>query len=146
VIGKEWGGNGNLSVQGDLTIGGNFNLFPRGVIVAWNGTNPPAGWAVCNGQNGTPDLRNRFVAATGGQYNLGNTGGADQVTISIDELAPHVHGGVQNQNDCRNLRASGTGGCWMAGPMHWRNSDSTGGGKPHENRPPYYALTYIMKL
>jgi len=146
MIGKEWGGNGNLRVQGNLHVDGGFSLMPRGVIVTWNGHHPPAGWALCNGQNGTPDLRNRFIVGTGGQYGLGATGGADTVTLSVEQIPPHVHSGVQNQHDCRDLRASGKSGCWMAGPMFWRNTDSTGGGKPHENRPPYYALAYIMKL
>lgn len=43
---------------------------PRGVITMWFGTtsNIPAGWALCDGGNGTPDLRDRFVIAAGGGY------------------------------------------------------------------------------
>ena len=34
---------------------------PKGTIVAFNGTVAPAGWALCNGENGTPNLRGRFI-------------------------------------------------------------------------------------
>lgn len=60
MIGKEWGGNGNLNAQGKIKESGN-DLVPRGVIVAWSGTTAPGGWAICDGQNGTPDLRGRFI-------------------------------------------------------------------------------------
>ena len=40
-------------------------LMPSGVIVSWYGTetNCPEGWAICDGTNGTPDLRGRFIVA-----------------------------------------------------------------------------------
>ncbi len=58
-----WGNGLNMltSPDGTQNIGGNFNLIPRGTIVAWTGATPPAGWVLCNGQNGTPDLRGRFI-------------------------------------------------------------------------------------
>ena len=48
-------GNSN----GDLSSIG----FPKGIIVMWSGSteNIPEGWALCNGENNTPDLRGRFV-------------------------------------------------------------------------------------
>ncbi|MBS9434472.1 tail fiber protein [Photorhabdus hainanensis] len=37
------------------------NVFPKGMIVMFSGKDTPTGWAFCDGNNGTPDLRNRFV-------------------------------------------------------------------------------------
>jgi hypothetical protein len=47
-----------------LTVGGSsVTAIPSGVIVMWSGTVAaiPSGWFLCNGLNGTPDLRDRFV-------------------------------------------------------------------------------------
>lgn len=45
----------------NLSVTKSFNLLPTGVIVAWTGSTPPSGWALCDGTNGTPDLRGRFI-------------------------------------------------------------------------------------
>ncbi|WP_391528912.1 hypothetical protein [Photorhabdus akhurstii] len=37
------------------------NVFPKGMIVMFSGRDAPTGWAFCDGNNGTPDLRSRFV-------------------------------------------------------------------------------------
>ena len=111
----------------------------------------PSGWVLCDGNNNTPDLRNRFVvgAGTGGNYSPGDRGGANSVTLTIDQIPAHSHV-YQNQvavvnanerpwpannNDCRldDANTSSTGG------------DSNGNTVAHENRPPYHALCYIMK-
>ena len=48
--------NGGLTIPGNLTIKGSFNYLPKGSIIAFNGASAPSGWALCDGQNGTPDL------------------------------------------------------------------------------------------
>lgn len=53
--------NRKLKVPGGLEVDGPFNIIPRGCILAWNGTTAPSGWAICDGTNGTPDLRGRFI-------------------------------------------------------------------------------------
>ena len=61
--------NNKLDVPGGLTLLNNSGLnvdgpvsfLPRGSIIAWNGKTPPKGWALCDGKNGTPDLRGRFI-------------------------------------------------------------------------------------
>lgn len=54
------------------------HLCPVGGIMLWSGSTGaiPSGWALCNGANGTPDLRGRFVIGAGGDYAVGATGGA----------------------------------------------------------------------
>jgi hypothetical protein len=65
--------------------------IPSGVIVMWSGSTAsiPAGWALCNGLNGTPDLRNRFVIGAGSAYNPGTLGGAATHAHTIT-VSPHV--------------------------------------------------------
>ena len=126
----------------------NSSLFVTGMIIMWNSTvaSIPSGWVLCDGNNNTPDLRNRFVvgAGTGGNYSPGDTGGANSVTLTVAQIPAHTHTyertdvGI-NVND-RPWPASNND-C----DMTTQNTSSTGGGQSHENRPPYYALCYIMK-
>jgi hypothetical protein len=120
-------------------------LLPRGVIVMWSGSvdNIPSGWYLCDGQNGTPDLRDRFIVGAGSSYAVGDTGGAAQVTLTVDQIPAHEHtytdynsygGGVIFNGSVLEKRAGYTA-----------KTSSVGGGQAHENRPPYYALCFIMK-
>ena len=121
------------------------SLFVTGMIMMYNGSSAPSGWAICNGSNGTPDLRDRFIVGTGSSYSLGNTGGANSVTLTLNQIPAHTHTyertdvGI-NVND-RPWPASNND-CDMTN----QNTSSAGGGQSHENRPPYYALMFIMKL
>ena len=126
----------------------NSSLFVTGMIIMWNSTvaSIPSGWVLCDGNNSTPDLRNRFVvgAGTGGNYSPGDTGGADSVTLTINQIPAHSHI-YQNQVAITNAGERP----WPANNNDCRlddaNTSSQGGGQSHENRPPYYALCYIMK-
>jgi microcystin-dependent protein len=68
-------------------------VLPTGIIVMWNSTaaSIPAGWQLCNGSNGTPDLRGQFVVGAGGSYTPGDTGGAASVTLSATAMPIHTH-------------------------------------------------------
>lgn len=70
--------------------------LPAGVIVMWSGSiaSIPAGWALCNGAAGTPDLRDRFIVGAGSSYAVGATGGATSVTLSVNNLPSHTHTGT----------------------------------------------------
>jgi microcystin-dependent protein len=68
--------------------------IPAGIIVMWNSTAAtiPTGWQLCNGSNGTPDLRGQFIVGAGNSYAVGDTGGANSVTLTTDALPIHTHG------------------------------------------------------
>jgi len=107
-----------------------------GMIMLWSGsvTTIPTGWTLCDGNNGTPDLRNKFIVGAGDTYSPGDTGGA----------ASHIHTGTAPPHT-HNLNAgtvidSGTG----------YHPTLSGGSVPitvdsSSNLPPYYALCFIMK-
>ena len=67
---------------------------PGGIICMWSGqvNNIPGGWALCDGQNGTPDLRDRFILGAGRKYGVGVTGGEERHTLVVNEMPSHIHG------------------------------------------------------
>jgi microcystin-dependent protein len=126
----------------------NSSLFVQGMIMMYNGSSAPSGWAICDGQNGTPDLRDRFIVGTGSSYSLGNTGGANSVTLTTAQMPSHKHTtSVDNTNlfPSSGQTSIGFGGAGSY-PATTFTMNNEGGGQAHENRPPYYALMFIMKL
>jgi|TARA_B100000085_G_scaffold166199_1_gene151179 microcystin-dependent protein len=126
-------------------MGGTFTItgsgIPIGGIIMWSGVSVPAGWALCNGSNGTPDLRNRFIVGSGDTYSIADTGGSAEVTLTVSQLPAHTHSAY--------TEGTGTppgGVATSSGNGSAVDTGSAGGGQAHENRPPYYALAFIMKL
>ena len=147
---------------------------PSGTILPWYGvlSKIPDGFALCDGQNGTPDLRDRFLVGAGGTYQLGNTGGENSVKLAATQIGNHYHtfGSYSNNNGYFIRLPSyatfpmppGSGRVWwngrnggggFDGPLATQSLDmvtslaiSTAAQEAHENRPPYYALFFIMKL
>ena len=199
-------GNENIRVDTDLTynpvtntlnvpnISGNgsglsgIEAFVTGMIILWYGNtgNIPTGFVLCDGNNSTPDLRDRFVVGAGSAYSPGNTGGNSSVTLSESQLPAHTHGdgSLATGNPNTSLTGSATyiaetwAGSGQATGIFGKNggysayftpasvdssptgqltidaththdvtgaTGSTGSGSSVENRPPYYALCYIMK-
>jgi len=66
---------------------------PRGIILMWNSTSAtiPTGFQLCDGSNGTADLRDRFIVGAGTTYSFGATGGANTNTLTLANLPTHTH-------------------------------------------------------
>ena len=126
--------------------------FPVGTIVMWYGSigGIPAGFQICDGTNGTPDMRDRFAVGAGSTFSVGATGGQFSVTsgpggghlpvvlgtsLTVDELPPHTH-----QVGYRGSNASTQGADidFVTDPSDGRldgyvNSGSAGSGNPHSH-------------
>ena len=82
------------------------NAFvPVGGIIMWNGTIAEAealtNWAICDGQNGTPDLRDKFVLGVGSSANAstankGDVNNSNSITLSEGQMPAHNHNITDN--------------------------------------------------
>lgn len=147
--------------------------IPAGIISMWSGASNaiPTGYALCDGSNSTPDLRNRFVIGAGSTYAVGSTGG------SADAIVPaHTHALTGASTDTHSMSGTflaskpqgatgvfsvvggqgggadggqSTAGLYTLSDSHNHalsgTTDSTGSSATNANLPPYYALCYIMK-
>ena len=75
-------------------------LVPVGGIIMWSGSIAEAealtNWRICDGDNGTPDLRDKFVMGVGSSVNTstatkGETGGANSYTLALNQMPEHKH-------------------------------------------------------
>ncbi len=123
---------------------------PVGGIVLWSGDLEaiPVGWALCDGENETPDLRSRFVVGAGSDYEVHATGGESYVSLSVSQIPAHTHG--VGYTPTPNVEIFGSSVITVnqiaEGGLSTALTGSAGSGMPHENRPPYYALAYIMRV
>jgi hypothetical protein len=134
---------------------------PTGCILLWSGSigSIPAGFVLCNGLNGTPDLRNRFVAGAGSTYAVDATGGStDAIVVSHTHTATsvvtdpgHTHSGTYLSNVGGGGGPGGASATYITIPSATTGitvattNASTGTSGTNANLPPYYALCYIMK-
>ena len=87
--------NGDNSTKIATTAFVMQNGVPSGAIILWSGAvaSIPAGWYLCNGANGTPNLQDRFIVGAGSGYAVGATGGSkDAIVVSHTHSTPdHTH-------------------------------------------------------
>ena len=124
--------------------------IPTGGIIMWSGATSaiPSGWVLCDGQNSTPDLRNKFIvgasAGTGDTsypgISVGATGGqADAVVVSHS----HTIRTGQDEDSDQGVVEFVDNASGVTNRSGMVNSEGVSG--TNKNLPPYYALAYIMK-
>lgn len=150
-------------------------MLPVGAIIIWSGAigDIPTGWQICDGTNGTPNLRDRFVVGAGSTYAVDATGGS----ATVDLRHRHASGTYDTDSDVHN---HGVGSMTVGTPSATNTNiynagtedaqgdhihtlsgstasdthdhDVTGNSEyarlttTEENRPPYYALAFIQRL
>jgi len=141
--------------------------IPTGMISLWYGSigSVPTGWYLCDGTNGTPDLRDRFVVGGGSTYAVGATGGsANAIVVSHTHTASststvtdpgHFHSYTQPSPGTLVPNINGTGQGAVSGSTGSKTTgitvatsttvDTAGTSGTNANLPPYYALAYVMK-
>ena len=157
------GNNGNILTSNGTTWT-SAPAFVTGMIMMWSGTiaTIPTGWVLCNGSNGTPDLRDRFIVGarqdSGGTARTNITGSLTQTGGSKDAIVvSHTHsitdpGHLHSANaSASGITASAFGASDPGGSLNTNSAttgitvNSTGSSGTNANLPPYYALAFIMK-
>ena len=138
---------------------GSYDIFPVGTIVPFCGNpgNVPYKWHICDGTEGTIDLRNRFPLGTNDTSVIGHQGGEWNHVLSIGEMPSHSH--KNRYFDEIGFDATNGGGgepikqrlaMGDNRPYHeliWpSDSADVGGNQPHNNMPPYSYVFYIQKI
>ena len=139
--------------------------IPSGGIILWSGStgSVPSGWYLCDGTNGTPDLRNSFIVGAGNTYAVGATGGtADAIVVSHTHTATSTVTDPGHFHSLPNVSSSNSGsqagrydysyttlvtqtGTATTGITVATTNATAGVSGTGQNLPPYYALAYIQK-
>tara|TARA_R100001460_G_scaffold90148_1_gene131737 strand:+ start:12487 stop:13347 length:861 start_codon:yes stop_codon:yes gene_type:complete len=140
------------SFRGDGSQLTGVEAFVSGMIIIWSGAANaiPSGFVLCDGNNSTPDLRGRFVVGhhpSNGDYDVNDTGGAESVTLTVNQMPTHNH--PTSFDGKKYFPGGGSTSIGFGGaggyPADVFSMSNNGGSQAHENRPPYFALCYIMK-
>lgn len=145
--------------------GGTVASVAIGCIIMWYGT--PAeleeGWAICDGENGTPDLRDMFIIGAGGTYSVGATGGLEShnhAGASVNSASGHVHSiGFSTSQSLSNVLTNITSvDLSGSNSIHYHSSYglNTASSSSHSHSatstgvssglPPYKAIYLIMRI
>jgi hypothetical protein len=171
------GASSAAAARTNLGVAAAVYAVPAGGIIMWSGTVAaiPSGWFLCDGANGTPNLRDRFVIGAGSSYAVGASGGSkDAIVVSHSHTGStatagsHTHpvsggsgGAVQimgvQSGIVAAIAAGGTPSSYYTqfngadilqangNHTHGVTVDAAGSSGTNANLPPYYALCFIMK-
>ncbi|PKO12183.1 MAG: phage tail protein [Chloroflexi bacterium HGW-Chloroflexi-10] len=152
-----------------------------GEIRMFAGNFAPAGWMFCEGQLlpisehetlfqligttyggdgqstfGLPDLRGRLPIHQGNGFVLAETGGAEEITLTVNQIPAHSHARLatndvpSNSGPANNLTGQATAKFYRAGvanvSLNPATVGSTGGSQPHSNFQPYLCVDFIISL
>jgi hypothetical protein len=162
-----------LTTQGNGLTAIWKDAFVTGMIMMWSGTiaTIPSGWYLCNGSNGTPDLRNRFVIgayadSSGTAYttvtgsNTQTGGSKDAIVVSHTHSTTVTDPGHNHTANTVAVRGGPDVQVVANYPSDYYNQNvginnnttgitveisTTGSSGTNANLPPYFALAFIMK-
>jgi microcystin-dependent protein len=165
-----------MSVTQATLLGDTFGskasgTIPIGGIIMWSGSvaSVPTGWSICNGENGTPNLVDKFIVGAGSGYAVAATGGSANATLvshshtatsTVNEGLGHNHNLLtrdstanQGTGQGANREFAGGGGAQGQVTTELNTTGITvstaitpeGSVATNANLPPYYALAFIMR-
>ena len=134
-------------------------IVPKGLIIKWHGliADIPAGWVICDGNNGSPNLLARFVR--GAPVEAGATDGEDTHVLTQAELANHGHSFSESTHTHTSKKGSaGATTSWRTDLATFQSGtlfagantsgitiDNAGTDTAHENKPPFFEVIYLYK-
>ena len=142
--------NGNNEQYGAVVAGGGSEL-PSGAILMWAGTvaSIPSGYAFCNGLNGTPDLRNRFIVCAQTDSSgvaKANPDGGTLVQSGGSASHEHWYTSGDHTHGIGDVGGCAGGSDYSVGELITMDAYEIYTTDPENTAPPFFALAYIMKL
>ena len=149
--------------------------IPKGSIIAYNSTEAPLGWALCDGNEGQkingmtiPDLRGRFIYGKSNNNNILDSGGSANAVVvshnhSMNNAGHHSHhqryyqyfhgnknypSGIDHGGDNKiaDQNYDGVAVHTHHSGNHKHDINHSGESGTNKNLPPYVVLTYIIKI
>jgi microcystin-dependent protein len=154
-----------------------------GEIRIFAGNFAPAGWMFCEGQLlpisenetlfqligttyggdgqstfGLPDLRGRIPVHQGNGFVLAQSGGVEEVTLTLNQIPAHSHAFIASTNNASTVNAQTNilaqtpsytpyiTGFSPNTPLNPASVGGTGGSQPHTNFQPYLCVDFIISL
>jgi microcystin-dependent protein len=125
---------------------------PSGIISMWHGAASaiPSGWVICDGNNSTPNLTDKFIKSAAAAGATGGSATTGAHTLSTAEMPSHSHGtsGDGSNSTVGRDTVGGSQGQSSGNTYSQVSISATGGGGSHthpQSEPIHFALIFIMK-